>query len=263
MTEPTLDYNDIAARYRRMRKISFKLNKVLPTYMPKEALEATARKLGFWQNGTVVFDNMDQSCVLFDQAIHGWFRDGKNAVDRYMDQHPPVPGSDQEAVLAAKKLAFHSLFQVEQIVPDVGVHVRDILYGRRHFLADVGFSQTAVKGMVLASRVLPVEDFVMTAGAALPVDADTLVKISRLEALKDPARNLAEMSRQELADVASTVIGLCLKGAGSRSINYQGVDEDTDNRGAAAASTPGVGRNDPCPCGSGKKYKKCCINKDR
>jgi uncharacterized protein YecA (UPF0149 family) len=22
-----------------------------------------------------------------------------------------------------------------------------------------------------------------------------------------------------------------------------------------------VGRNDPCPCGSGKKFKKCCINK--
>jgi len=22
-----------------------------------------------------------------------------------------------------------------------------------------------------------------------------------------------------------------------------------------------VGRNDPCPCGSGKKYKKCCAQK--
>jgi preprotein translocase subunit SecA len=22
--------------------------------------------------------------------------------------------------------------------------------------------------------------------------------------------------------------------------------------------SPKVGRNDPCPCGSGKKYKKCC-----
>ena len=22
-----------------------------------------------------------------------------------------------------------------------------------------------------------------------------------------------------------------------------------------------VGRNDPCPCGSGKKYKKCCYDK--
>lgn len=24
-------------------------------------------------------------------------------------------------------------------------------------------------------------------------------------------------------------------------------------------SGPKVGRNDPCPCGSGKKYKKCCL----
>ena len=21
-----------------------------------------------------------------------------------------------------------------------------------------------------------------------------------------------------------------------------------------------IGRNDPCPCGSGKKYKNCCLN---
>lgn len=26
---------------------------------------------------------------------------------------------------------------------------------------------------------------------------------------------------------------------------------------------PKIGRNDPCPCGSGKKYKKCCMNKDQ
>jgi SEC-C motif-containing protein len=26
--------------------------------------------------------------------------------------------------------------------------------------------------------------------------------------------------------------------------------------------TPKVGRNDPCPCGSGKKYKKCCLDKN-
>jgi preprotein translocase subunit SecA len=23
-------------------------------------------------------------------------------------------------------------------------------------------------------------------------------------------------------------------------------------------TTPEVGRNEPCPCGSGKKYKNCC-----
>lgn len=26
-------------------------------------------------------------------------------------------------------------------------------------------------------------------------------------------------------------------------------------------TTPKVGRNDPCPCGSGKKHKKCCLAK--
>jgi len=27
--------------------------------------------------------------------------------------------------------------------------------------------------------------------------------------------------------------------------------------GMAAGAVPRVGRNDPCPCGSGKKYKQC------
>jgi len=174
MTEALLDYNDVVARHKRMREIGLELNKVLPKYVPKEAMEATAKKLGFWQDGTLMFDNMDQSCVLFDQAIHGYLRDGRNAVDRYLAEHPPEPGSDHEALLIAKKHAFYSIFQVERIVPNVGVHVHDILRNRWQFLADVGFSQTAVVGVVLATRVLPFEEFIMTAGAALPVDANTV-----------------------------------------------------------------------------------------
>ncbi len=30
------------------------------------------------------------------------------------------------------------------------------------------------------------------------------------------------------------------------------------SKGTLVNETPKVGRNDPCPCGSGKKYKKCC-----
>jgi len=33
-------------------------------------------------------------------------------------------------------------------------------------------------------------------------------------------------------------------------------------RGANLRAGPKVGRNDPCPCGSGKKYKKCCMAKE-
>jgi uncharacterized protein YecA (UPF0149 family) len=28
---------------------------------------------------------------------------------------------------------------------------------------------------------------------------------------------------------------------------------------SAPATQPSAGRNDPCPCGSGKKFKKCCM----
>ena len=35
-------------------------------------------------------------------------------------------------------------------------------------------------------------------------------------------------------------------------------DSRFPNIGTVVNESPKVGRNDPCPCGSGKKYKKCC-----
>ena len=32
----------------------------------------------------------------------------------------------------------------------------------------------------------------------------------------------------------------------------------TEKSSKTIVKPPKVGRNDPCPCGSGKKYKKCC-----
>jgi hypothetical protein len=32
-------------------------------------------------------------------------------------------------------------------------------------------------------------------------------------------------------------------------------------RSTIVTEHPKIGRNDPCPCGSGKKYKKCCRNR--
>lgn len=36
------------------------------------------------------------------------------------------------------------------------------------------------------------------------------------------------------------------------------VDGDTPKPETLRHQGPRVGRNDPCPCGSGRKYKKCC-----
>lgn len=40
--------------------------------------------------------------------------------------------------------------------------------------------------------------------------------------------------------------------------NWYYVDGDLMKPKTETRSQPKVGRNDPCPCGSGKKYKKCC-----
>ena len=36
------------------------------------------------------------------------------------------------------------------------------------------------------------------------------------------------------------------------------VDGNVHGQDPYRRETPKVGRNEPCPCGSGKKYKKCC-----
>ena len=38
-------------------------------------------------------------------------------------------------------------------------------------------------------------------------------------------------------------------------------EKKTTPEAAVYHAGPKVGRNDPCPCGSGKKYKKCCLGK--
>ena len=35
-------------------------------------------------------------------------------------------------------------------------------------------------------------------------------------------------------------------------------ENEQDKEGTFRREEPKVGRNDPCPCGSGKKYKQCC-----
>ncbi|MBD3611546.1 MAG: preprotein translocase subunit SecA [Hydrogenovibrio crunogenus] len=45
----------------------------------------------------------------------------------------------------------------------------------------------------------------------------------------------------------------------SDAMNNAASDSETDSSDATyRRETPKVGRNDPCPCGSGKKYKQCC-----
>jgi len=94
--------------------------------------------------------------------------------------------------------------------------------------------------------------------AFLDADGDTVAAMSGMLMLAAIARGDEEVKDHDAASatapdrIADWVFNL----NEWRLANYQPM-QSIDPRGGSA-SRKKVGRNDPCPCGSGKKYKKCC-----
>src|ERR1700733_4407592 len=61
---------------------------------------------------------------------------------------------------------------------------------------------------------------------------------------------------EELRPALGPAVGRHPQAPGARPASPDGEDGDGD----CGVSKPG--RNDPCPCGSGQKYKKCCQERD-
>ena len=62
-----------------------------------------------------------------------------------------------------------------------------------------------------------------------------------------------EARRPAAAGVAARASALAGQGTA-----VSAVAERHGGRSAAGSGKQKIGRNDPCPCGSGKKYKRCC-----
>ena len=78
----------------------------------------------------------------------------------------------------------------------------------------------------------------------------------------DVVKILMNMRKQEgvRREEAARITGAALKPLNSLDSNGQKVQNtsNTDVNRTVVNDGPKVGRNDLCPCGSGKKYKQCC-----
>ena len=94
----------------------------------------------------------------------------------------------------------------------------------------------------------------------LNADADTAAAMRGMMALADVVCRDRHLPRKELDTINATAPHNIARWVVTlndwRLANYQPM-QGIDSR-MSSASTKKVGRNDPCPCGSGKKYKKCC-----
>jgi hypothetical protein len=257
------EHADLLPRYKHLRQAGLELNNRLVETLSKNILDEGGKRLGILKKGVLVLDTEDMLAVLMDYCIYDVRRGGANAVERYLAESPPAPDSDEMVLLQAMRQARYSLFAVESAERGVGVHVRDLLRDEPLFIVDVGFSRTASAGMVLAARVMAPEGIHMTTGAALPVAE--VPPAERARFLDSMVRDLrgadyADMSPEEASDLATMVIRTCLGRGAAERIRYAEPRARTWREAAPPAPPAArrVGRNDPCPCGSGKKVKHCC-----
>jgi hypothetical protein len=255
--------------YQRFRQIGLRLNHAFTRSLSKEEIETAGQRLGMLHNGTLVFESEDETSVLMDYGIYNVETAGRNAVQKYLVESPPPPGSDEMVLLKAQLKAYYSLFQVIDLEPGVGVAVQDVLRGDTGFMADIGLSGTARKGSVFATRVIPFEEhgFMMSGGAGLPVVPALLIKIkNELSRAFGPGTDFARLTRDQEADLASLVIRVCLQTGMSSRIAYGMAAEQSSPRKERSVDPREVRRanpNDTCPCGSGKKFKSCCGRRPR
>ena len=74
-------------------------------------------------------------------------------------------------------------------------------------------------------------------------------------------RDSASSREKTIGDVFASMMNQNRMAAGVRPIASASLATPVSRPRVPANAMPGgtvVGRNDPCPCGSGKKYKKCC-----
>ncbi len=256
-------HGDLLKRYKELREVGLRLNSRLMETLPHSALDEGGKKLGILKKNVLTLDSEDEIAVLADFCIHDVRRPGANAVDRLLAESLP-PGGDEMVLLQALRQARYSLFAVETVEPGVGVHVRDLLRDEPLFLVEVGLSRSAPAGMVLAARVMAPEGISMTTGAALPVGMlSPAERAGFLQAMKAHLKSLDfhRLAAEEASEMAAVVIRTCLQHGAASRIRYVEPGPARAPGRCAGRRRDGrarVGRNDPCPCGSGKKYTLCC-----
>lgn len=261
---PATQHANLGPRYQVLRKAGMRLSMRLVESLSKGELQRGASNLGILQGQQIVFDTEDQSAVLMDYCIHDLRQNGVSAVEKFLAAPPPGLSADETVFLEGMRSARYSLFVVEAATPGAGIDVRDMLRDDRLFIVDMGFSRSARPGLVMASRVLSPEGINMTSGAALPVGVLPVAKQAELAAAiraLAPNEDVGSMSPEQISKLTARIIRSCLQRGAARHVRYEDVDGKPGRRHPAAKTAPAasnLGRNSPCPCGSGKKFKVCC-----
>lgn len=243
-------------RYQRLRRLARDLNHRILKTIPRMALYEVGEAIGILHRGVLVFNSEDETHIQMDCCFYDWMQNGKNLVEKYAENHPLAPGTEEGELLRAYLQAQYRILIPQSAVQGAGAYCVDLLSAEGLFIMDIGLSYNPLD-IAYATRTIPLGQFWMTGGAALPTDRTTIEDaIDRLK----KRRLLVDGNFTDPHKAALILVRKLLEDGASQHIAYE---DAGDQRDGAAAREQGVsahtpGRNSPCPCGSGKRYKRCC-----
>ncbi len=281
--------DEILAEYKQLRSDGNDIDFILSQRVTEEMIQESARKIDTLKYEDIEDLSDEEFSVLMDYCMYHVYRDGLNTIEQYFADTSPPEDSFEYDFLFASKHSFYSLFEVTSVQPEFGVTLLDIYSGESIQIVDIGMSMTAPVGMLVATRIKTFGNYSATGGCAIPLFGITkegkkslIDKLNLMNKLGkhgqiDPAPLIREclaignMSRIVQIDPFESVkmqMADRLTSLGISTMQPPSVRKVT-KRNALNKSTGEVirlspkkiGRNDPCPCGSNKKYKKCCLKK--
>lgn len=254
------DHTRLLDRYLQIRDVRYRLNNQLAGLIPKKTLEECARRLGLMKQGILVFDSESEMSILMDYCIYYPTAGRPSLVARYLKTSPPAD-SQERAIVEAMTRSYYSLLQVKDVERGVGVSAHDLLRDEDVFLVDVGFGNTAKRHMMLATRIIPMDDLFMTGGAALPIDATAARRILNdltKAKLTPESIDFDQISPERDAEVSALIIRACRAAGTTSKIEYA-------PPGGASSESPTVEaslrdrRNLPCPCGRARNTDRATV----
>jgi hypothetical protein len=190
------DREEKLQRYRHLRAINKQQQSAALNGVATTALLDCARRLGLTRGRTITLGSEDEMNLVYDLVVHAGLGGRSSAIARYAAKTQPPPGSDEENMLIALRSARFAILEIQRRDETVGLNVRDIISNEVHWLIDEGLEASSAPGIIFASRLMAVDDFVMTCGVVVPINELVLIEAwrsmprvaskSRSELMQDP-----------------------------------------------------------------------------
>jgi hypothetical protein len=243
MTNPA----DHLQQYDRLRDTYLRLGLRIAKSATNDEFMAAGTRLGFLRDGQLTFTDERDSNWFTDGVIFLTRRDGHSLAEIARDSWTDL-NTDETQMMHALADGRWGIHEVLRGLPGVGLYTRNCWTGAEDFVYARIAGSTCSVGDLLLFRTITCQGITQASAGVMSVSPELL---PTLRALQNDGR---------LPDDATLALG------GPATDNLVIAELVLSNKARIgnlpealpALRPPRIGRNAPCPCGSGQKYKRCC-----